>query len=85
MGRKKGSIEEALKRVFYSGHRDKYVVYVLNRTPLGVGVKPIHVKDIDDIRGGYIYVKNDVIPYHRVVEIRDINGNIIFARKKTSG
>jgi uncharacterized protein (UPF0248 family) len=82
MGRRKGEIEEVLKRIFFAGKREDYIVLIIDRSPEGEALKPIPAASIEDIRGGYIYVKDNVIPFHRVVEVRDVKGNIIYSRKK---
>ncbi|MGC9181484.1 RNA repair domain-containing protein [Thermogladius sp. KZ2Tp1] len=82
MGRRRGEIEEVLRRVFFSGHRSEYIVYVLDRTPEGEGLKAIPADSIDDVRGGYIFTRGYAIPFHRVLEVRDVKGRVIYTRKK---
>ncbi|MEM1762005.1 MAG: RNA repair domain-containing protein [Desulfurococcaceae archaeon] len=81
MGRKRGKIEEWLKRVFFSGRGDQYVVFIKHRTDGEEILKPIPGDEISDVRGGFVYVKaGEVIPYHRVVEIRRKNGEVVYRR-----
>ena len=80
MGRKRGEIEIWLRRVFFGGDREKYIIYVRFREAGEEKLLPIPVKLIDDIRRGYIYVGDTMIPYHRVAEIRDRNGKVLFRR-----
>jgi len=85
MGRRKGDIEYYLKKVFFHGPRENYVVFIKYRVGGVEEYRPIPVSLIDDVRGGYIIVGGDKIPFHRVVEIRDRNGLIIYTRLKKSG
>ncbi len=82
MGRRRGDIEEYLKRVFFHGPRKEYIIFIRYRTSEGEEYRPIPVELIDDVRGGYIIIGEDKIPYHRVVEIRRKNGEIIYSRVK---
>ncbi len=82
MGRRRGEIEEYLKRVFFHGPRKEYIIFIKYRTGEGEEYRPIPVELIDDVRGGYIIIGEDKIPYHRVVEIRRKNGEIIYSRVK---
>jgi uncharacterized protein (UPF0248 family) len=77
---RRGMIEEYLKRVFLHGPRRDYIVYIKYRTSEGEEYRPIPVEFIDDIRGGYIIVGEDKIPFHRVVEIRRRDGRIVYSR-----
>jgi uncharacterized protein (UPF0248 family) len=85
MTRRRGDIEDWLKRVFFGGDREKYVIYVRYREGGKEELIPIPASLVKDIRGGYIYVGDTMIPYHRVEEIRDRDGNLLFkrSRKKT--
>jgi len=82
MGRRKGEIEEWVRRIFFGGRREDYIVYVKYRTVDGEEYKPIPASFIDDVRGGYIVVGDDLIPLHRVVEIRDRDGKTVYSRIK---
>lgn len=82
MGRRRGDIEKWLRRIMWGDDKSKYIVYIKHRSSEGVEtLKPIYGEEIDDIRYGYIIVGKEYIPFHRVVEIRDKNGNIIYKRK----
>jgi len=82
VGRRRGEVEEWLKRVFFGGKRSEYVVYIRFRTNIGEEYRPLPVDFIDDVRRGYIIVGEDKIPFHRVVEIRDKSGKILYTRLK---
>lgn len=81
MKRKRGEIEEWLKRVVFGGRRDEYVVYIRFRTEQGEVLKPIPGGVIEDFRGGLIYTRSEVIPVHRVEEIRDKNDRVVYRRR----
>ncbi|MEM1675471.1 MAG: RNA repair domain-containing protein [Desulfurococcaceae archaeon] len=79
-GKKRGEIENWLKKVFFHGPRNEYVVYIRFRTNSGLEYRAIPVELIDDIRDGYIVIGDDKIPYHRVVFIKKKNGSIVYSR-----
>ncbi len=80
MTRRKGEIEEWLKKIFFGGRKNDYVVYVKHRYE-GVDVlKPLPGEFITDVRRGYIFIGEDQVPFHRVVEIRLKNGRVVYRR-----
>lgn len=82
MGRKRGEIEDWLKRIMWSGRRSDYIIYIRYRRPNGVEeLRPIDGDEIVDVRRGYIILWDSMIPYHRVEEIRLKNGKIVFKRR----
>lgn len=82
IGRRRGEIEEYLKKVFFHGPRKDYIVFIKYRTSEGEIYRPIPVDLIDDIRSGYIVIGEDKIPFHRVVEIRRKDSKVIYSRIK---
>lgn len=79
--RKRGEIEEWLRRIFFGGRKEDYVIYVRFRVDGDVTLRPIPGDYIVDIRSGYIYAKDgSAIPFHRVEEIRSKKGEIIYKR-----
>ena len=83
LGRRRGDIEKWLRKIMWGSDKSKYIVYIRHRSLEGVeDLKPIYGEEIDDIRHGYIITGGEYIPFHRVVEIRDKNGNIVYKRKK---
>lgn len=81
MGRKRGEIEYWLKRIFFTGRSGDYVIFIKHRENNIEGVKPVPGLLLSDIRGGYMYLKTgEQIPFHRVVEIRDKNGKVVYRR-----
>jgi len=80
MGRKRGEIENWLRRIVFGGKKSEYVIYVRFRVDGEEVLRPIPGELIDDLRGGYMYVKDDIIPIHRVAEIRDRNNRLLYRR-----
>lgn len=83
MARKKGAIEEWLKRIKWGGRQGDYVVYIRYRRS-GSNVeelKAIPGEEIDDVRRGYIVSGDEYIPFHRVEEIRTKDGRIVYSRR----
>ncbi len=81
MGRRRGEIEEWLRKVVFSGEKNEYIVFIKHRTDEGVILRPIPGRFIDDLRRGYLYVGEEMIPFHRVVEIRRKDGTIVYSRR----
>ncbi len=81
MGRRRGEIEEWLRKVVFSGEKNEYIVFIKHRTDEGVILRPIPGRFIDDLRRGYLYVGEEIIPFHRVVEIRRKDGTIVYSRR----
>ena len=43
-------------------------------------MKPLPGELITDVRRGYIFIGEDQVPFHRVVEIRLKNGKLVYRR-----
>jgi len=82
--KKRGEIEVWLRKIFFGMDRDKYVLVIKHRNNFEEGYRFIPFSSIKDIRRGYIYIGEDAIPFHRVVEIRNIDGEVIYSRRKTT-
>ena len=80
MTRRKGEIEEWLKKIFFGGRKNDYVVYVKHRYEGVDFLKPLPGEFITDVRRGYIFIGGDQVPFHRVVEIRLKNGRLVYRR-----
>lgn len=81
--KKRGEIEKWLRKIFFGMDREKYVLVIKHRSGVGEEYRFIPFSSIKDIRRGYIYLEEDTIPFHRVVEIRGIDGGVIYSRRKT--
>ncbi|GEM_PF-613644 len=82
MPKKRGDIEKWLRKIFFSGKREEYIVFIRHRVDGEEELRPIPSRFIDDIRRGYIIIGDDMIPFHRVEEIRDKSGKIVYSRRK---
>ncbi len=82
MTRKRGEIEEWVRRVFFGGDRDRYIIFVRYREEGEENLVPIPASIISDVRRGYIIIGDTMIPFHRVVEIRDSDGRLLYRRSK---
>ncbi|MCD6487613.1 MAG: DUF504 domain-containing protein [Desulfurococcales archaeon] len=82
MGHRRGEIEKWLRRIKWGGNSGNYVVYIRHRIVDGSEIlRSIRGDEIDDVRRGYIFVGDEQIPLHRVEEIRDIEGNVLYKRR----
>ncbi len=80
MGRKRGSVEKWVRIIFYKGLKD-YVVLIKHRERGVEVLKPIRVSEIADVRGGYLVLSDGtLIPLHRIVEVRDESGLVVYSR-----
>lgn len=80
VGRRRGDIENWLKRVFFGGRKQDYIVLVKFRVNGEETLRSIPGEIITDVRGGYIRVGDELIPFHRVVEIRTKKGDVVYKR-----
>lgn len=80
--KKRGEIEVWLKRIFFGMNKDKYYVVIKHRVGGIETYRSIPFTAISDVRGGYIIVGEDCIPFHRVVEIRSVDEKIVYSRLK---
>lgn len=85
MGRKRGELENWLRRIVFGGFKNNYVIYIRYRTESDEILKPVPGELIIDLRAGYIYTHNEIIPLHRVEEIRDKNNRVLYKRGKNEG
>jgi uncharacterized protein (UPF0248 family) len=81
MGKKRGEVEEWLKRLFFTGCLKNYFIFVKFRVDGEETLKPIPGELVLDVRRGYIHTASgEQIPFHRVVEIRDKKGVVVYKR-----
>lgn len=80
MGRKRGKIEEWLRRIVFGKRGSEYIVFIKHRYDNREELRAIPGELIEDIRGGCLYIGEEVIPYHRVVEIRSKKGTVVYKR-----
>jgi len=80
-GKKRGEIEEWLRRIVYGGSRDDYIIYIKHREDGEEVLRPIPGSLLRDVRGNCMIVEGEIIPLHRVVEIRRKNGVVVYKRR----
>lgn len=81
-GRKRGEIEEWLKRIVFGGFKDEYMIFIRHRENSEEFLRPIPGSLITDIRRGSMIVQGEIIPIHRVEEIRRKNGVVVYKRRR---
>lgn len=84
LGKKRGLVEEWLKRIKWGGCSRDYVIYIRHRrcSDNVEDLRPIPGNDIADVRRGYIILKNgEYIPFHRVEEIKFRDGRVLYSRR----
>jgi uncharacterized protein (UPF0248 family) len=80
--KKRGEIVEWLRKIVFGGTKDDYVVFIRHRENGEEVLKPIPGALLEDIRGSYMVVGGEVIPLHRVEEIRRKNGIVVYKRRR---
>ena len=80
MGKKRGAIEEQLRRIIYGGKCPDCTILVVDRTKT-VGYKEIPVSAIVRVTQSYLILKDGtLIPLHRVLGVKNKHGKIIWRR-----
>ena len=85
MARRRSRIKQEINRILYSGDPSRYTIYYLDRPP-GTGTSRLAALNASRIRSvnEWAMLLDDgdtVIPLHRVVEIRDSEGRILWSRR----
>ncbi len=77
----KSVIRETLNRIKWHEKPDRYIIRILHRSLDGeIGFIEIRASDIDEIGSWYIRLGGTIIPFHRIVEIRRTNGEIVWRK-----
>ena len=79
-GKKRGEIEEWLRRIIFGGSKDKYIIFIKHRENGEEVLRPIPGSLLEDVRGNSMIVQGEIIPLHRIVEIRRKNGIVVYKR-----
>jgi len=80
MGKKRGAIEEQLRRIIYGSKCPNCTILIVDRAET-TGYKEIPVNTITKVTQSYLILKDGtLIPLHRVLGIKDKHGNIIWKR-----
>ncbi len=77
---RKSELREVLSRIWWSVDKEKCFIVILHRGA-PKNRKVLAVKDIDEIKAGYLFVGDLQIPIHRIIEII-CNGKTLWKRKK---
>ncbi len=73
-------IRSLLNKLKWTGQRG-FITYI-NRGSPG-DVETVSIEDVEEIgNGGFVTKTGAYIPYHRVVEIKDDEGNILLRRRR---
>jgi len=80
VGRKRGAIEEQLRRIIYGNKCLNCTILVVDRAK-AVGYREIPASIVVKVTLSYLVLKDGtVIPLHRILCIKDKRGNIIWKR-----
>ncbi len=82
MGKKgKSVIRELLNRIKWSEDPSKYIVKIIHRSMEGeYGTLDIKASKITEIGSWYFSIGETIIPFHRIIEVRHVNGKIIWRK-----
>ncbi|HIC98240.1 MAG TPA: DUF504 domain-containing protein [Pyrodictiaceae archaeon] len=80
MSKKRGIIEEQLRRIIYGGKCSNCTILVIDRRKTS-GYREIPVNAVSRVSQSYLILKDGtLIPLHRVLGVKDENGNIVWKR-----
>jgi len=80
MGRKRGAIEEQLRRIIYGDKCPNCKILIVDRT-ITIGYKEIPVSAIARVTQSYLILKDGtLIPLHRVLGVKNEHGKIVWRR-----
>ena len=82
MGKKgKSIIRELLNRIKWSEDSSKYIVKIIHRGFQGeYGTIEIKASRIDDVGSWYFSIGETIIPFHRIIEVRNISGKVVWRK-----
>ena len=80
MARRRSRIREAINRALHTG--GDYIVYYRHRDPeRGEVLRGVGIGEVSRVTGWAMELRGgDTIPLHRVVEIRDSSGRVVWRR-----
>ena len=80
MGKKRGAIEEQLRRMVYGNKCINCIILVVDRTKT-IGYREIPVSIVAKVTQSYLVLRDGtIIPLHRILCIKDEHGNVIWKR-----
>ena len=81
----KSVIREALNRIKWFENAEEYTIRILHRSLSGeIGSFEIPASSIDEIGSWYIRLGDKIIPFHRILEIRRLNGRVVWRKGSKS-
>lgn len=85
MTRRRSRIRQEINRILYSGNPDNYHVYYIDRPP-GLGVvrlSSFRASRVVKVSEWAVILDDEetIIPLHRIVEIRDSSGKVVWSRR----
>jgi len=84
LARRRSAIREWVNRVLYAG--GGYQIMYVDRDPVaGERLRRLEVERIVRVTGWAVYLDDDsVIPLHRIVEVRDHEGRVVWSRRQST-
>jgi uncharacterized protein (UPF0248 family) len=88
LGKRRSIIRQEINRIRYSKNPDNYVIIYIDRDVYGnQRLASLEVSQIKGVTEWAIFLKDGetVIPLHRVIEIRDKEGRLVWRRGASRG
>ena len=77
----KSIIREVLNRIKWFENPEEYIVTILHRSVDGeIGSIEIKASNIVEVGSWYIRLSDRIIPFHRILEIRKVDGGIVWRK-----
>ncbi|MEB3806027.1 MAG: RNA repair domain-containing protein [Desulfurococcales archaeon] len=83
MGRRRSRIKQEINKLLYSGGGNDYTIMYIDRTrEAGARLKSLPLNRVKKVTEWAVYLDDEetVIPLHRIVEIRDSEGVVVWRR-----
>ena len=82
MGKRRSVIKSLIKWIASDDSKREYTVVYIDRGSGGAALKELKASDITYVDRWAFHTKDgDTIPFHRVVEIKDSSGNVVWSRR----
>ncbi len=80
--RKRSRIKQEINKMIFTGKKNYVIVYIDRSRDTGIRLRELPISKVARVTEWALYLDDDytVIPLHRVVEIRDREGRIIWRR-----
>jgi len=82
LGRRRSEIRQLINRILYTGWSVR--VYYVDRDPVrGERLAVLPLERVSRVTGWAVVLDDEtVIPLHRIVEVRDLEGRIVWSRRR---